>query len=202
MIDFASPILQWLNNHPQLAGLAIFIISAAESVAIIGTIVPGSVMMTAIGALVGAGIIPFGSTILYAILGAIAGDSISYWIGHHYKDRLHQLWPFKTHPNILARGQSFFEAHGAKSVFIGRFVGPVRALVPLIAGMLGVKPLRFTIANIASALGWAPAYLLPGIILGAASVELPSEVTARIILTLIFTILFIILCLWLIKKRP
>lgn len=200
MIDIASPILQWLNNHPELAGLAIFIISAAESVAIIGTIVPGSVMMTAIGALVGASIIPFWSTLLYAILGAIVGDSISYWVGHHFKSRLHQVWPFRKHPNILARGQSFFDAHGAKSVFIGRFVGPVRALVPLIAGMLGVKPLRFTIANIASAIGWAPAYLLPGILLGAASVELPSEVTARVILMFILTTLFIILCLWLIKK--
>ncbi len=200
MIDIASPILQWLNNHPQLAGLAIFIISAAESIAIIGTIVPGSVMMTAIGALVGASIIPFWSTLICAILGAIAGDSISYWIGYHFKSRLHQVWPFRTHPNILASGQSFFDAHGAKSVFIGRFVGPVRALVPLIAGMLGVKPLRFTLANIASALGWAPAYLLPGILLGAASVELPSEVAARVILMLVLTVLFIILCLWLIKK--
>ncbi len=200
MIDVASPILQWLNNNPELAGLATFLISAAESVAIIGTIVPGSVMMTAIGALVGASIIPFWSTLMWAILGAIVGDGISYWIGHHFKSRLHQVWPFRKHPNILARGKMFFDAHGAKSVFIGRFVGPVRALVPLVAGMLGVKPLRFTIANVVSAIGWAPAYLLPGILLGAASVELPSEVAGRVILMLVLTGLFIILCLWLIKK--
>ncbi len=200
MIDFASPILQWLNNNPQLAGFATFLISAGESVAIIGTIVPGSVMMTAIGALVGASIIPFWSTMIWAILGAIAGDSISYWLGYHFKNRLHTIWPFRKHPEILARGRAFFDAHGAKSVFIGRFVGPVRALVPVIAGMLGVKPLRFTLANIASAIGWAPMYMLPGILLGAASVELPSEVAARVIFMLVLTGLFIILCLWLIKK--
>jgi len=200
MIDFASPALQWLHANPELAGLATFLISTAESVAIIGTIVPGSVMMTAIGALVGAGIIPFWSTILWAILGAIVGDGISYWLGFHFKDRLNDLWPFKKHPHVLITGKKFFDKHGAKSVFIGRFVGPVRALVPLIAGMLGVKPLRFVIANITSAIGWAPVYMLPGILLGAASVELSSEIATRVILILILSGLFIILCLWLLKK--
>jgi membrane protein DedA with SNARE-associated domain/membrane-associated phospholipid phosphatase len=200
MTDFASPILQWLNANPQFASLATFLISAAESVAIIGTIVPGSVMMAAIGALVGAGIIPFWSTIFWAILGAIAGDGISYWIGFHFKNRLNDLWPFSTHPDLLRKGKKFFDEHGAKSVFIGRFVGPVRALVPLVAGMLGVRPWRFTVANVTSAIGWAPAYMLPGILLGAASVELPSEIATRFILILILSSLFIILCLWLLKK--
>ncbi len=200
MIDFASPLLQWLHTNPQLAGLVTFLISAGESIAIIGTIVPGSVTMTAIGALVGAGIIPFWSILLWAILGAVVGDGISYWLGFHFKNRLNDLWPFKKHPHLLISGKKFFDKHGAKSVFIGRFVGPVRAIVPLIAGMLDVKPLRFTIANIASAIGWAPLYMLPGILLGAASVELPSEIATRVILMLILSGLFIILCLWLLKK--
>src|ERR1700733_13714231 len=98
MSEIVTPILQWLNSNPELAGFATFLISAAESVAIIGTIVPGSIMMTAIGALVGAGIIPFWSTLIWAILGAIVGDGISYWLGHYFKARLHQVWPFRTHP--------------------------------------------------------------------------------------------------------
>ena len=82
------------------------------------------------------------------------------------------------------------------SVFIGRFVGPVRALVPLVAGMLGMKPMQFAIANIASAIGWAPAYMLPGILLGAASLELPPDIAMHVILVLFLIFLFIILCLW------
>src|SRR5689334_6478304 len=107
MSDIATPILEWLNTNPELAGLATFLISAGESVAIIGTIVPGTVMMTAIGALVGAGIIPFWSTLIWAILGAIVGDGISYWFGHYFKDRMHNVWPFRNHPNILASGEKF-----------------------------------------------------------------------------------------------
>jgi membrane protein DedA with SNARE-associated domain/membrane-associated phospholipid phosphatase len=200
MSDIASPLFQWLNTHPELAGLATFFISAAESVAIIGTIVPGSVMMTAIGALVGAGIIPFWLTMIWAILGAIVGDGISYWIGYYFKDDLNNIWPFRKHPTLLESGKGFFQKHGAKSVFIGRFVGPVRALVPLVAGMLDVSPWRFTMANVTSALGWAPAYMLPGILIGAASVELPSEIATRVILMLVLAGLFILLCIWLLKK--
>lgn len=200
MTEYITPILQWINAHPQLAGLATFIISAAESIAIIGTIIPGTVMMTAIGALAGSGVMPLSSTIMWAILGAIVGDGISYWIGYYFKDRLHYVWPFRKYPNLLETGERFFRKHGGKSVFIGRFVGPVRALVPLIAGMLRMKPLHFIFANVVSAIGWAPAYMLPGIALGAASLELPPDIAAHAILMILLIMLFIIFCLWMIKK--
>ena len=112
MSDIITPVLQWLNQHPQLAGLATFCISASESVAIIGSIVPGSLMMSAIGALAGAGIVPLWPIVIWAILGAIVGDGMSYWIGHHFKDRLRYIWPFKRYPNILESGERFFHAHG------------------------------------------------------------------------------------------
>lgn len=196
----SSTILQWLNTHPHLAGLATFIISAAESVAIIGTIVPGSVMMTAIGALAGADVIPLWSTLIWATLGAILGDSISYWLGYNFKDRIHSIWPFRSHPYLLGNGEKFFHKYGSMSVFIGRFVGPVRALVPMVAGMLRMKPLRFAIANITSAIGWAPAYMLPGILLGAAALELPPDIAVQAILTLLLIVLFIVLCVWSLQK--
>ncbi len=200
MSDSLSPILQWINAHPDLAGLATFTISTAESVAIIGTIIPGSVMMTAIGTLAGIGIIPLWETIIWAILGAIVGDGISYWIGRKFNTRLPYVWPFRTHPNLLQNGETFFVRHGWMSVFIGRFVGPVRALVPLVAGMLGMRPLRFTIANVLSAILWAPAYMLPGILIGTASLELPPDIAIHVILMLILTLLGIMLCVWLVHR--
>jgi membrane protein DedA with SNARE-associated domain/membrane-associated phospholipid phosphatase len=200
MNDVINPILQWLNANPNWAGLIVFLISASESVAIIGTIVPGTIMMTAIGTLAGAGVIPLWSTIFFTIIGAIVGDGISYMLGHHFKDRIRQIWPFRTNPEWLATGERFFHKHGGKSVFIGRFVGPVRAIVPLIAGMLGMKPLRFYIANITSAIGWAPVYLFPGIILGAASLELPPDMAVHALLVLLLVTLFIIFCIWLVVK--
>lgn len=200
MTDLVSPLLQWLNANPELAGLVTFIISASESIAIIGTIIPGSLTMTAIGALAGAGVIPLWGTIICAILGAIVGDGISYWLGHYFKGRLNGFWPFRKHPGLLASGETFVHRHGIMSVFIGRFVGPVRALVPMVAGMLGMKPLPFIIANVTSAIGWAPAYMLPGILLGAASLELPPDIAIHVMLVLLLITLFVLLCLWLTYK--
>lgn len=200
MNAFLNHLVEWLNAHPQLAGLVTFIISAAESIAIIGTIVPGSIMMTALGTLAGAGVIPLYETIIWAILGAIAGDGVSYWLGHHYKDRLPGIWPFRRYPQLLKTGEVFFHKYGYMSVFVGRFVGPVRALVPLVAGMLGMKPLRFTLANVTSAIIWGPAYMLPGILLGAASLELPPEIATQVVIALLFIILVITLILWFIYK--
>jgi membrane protein DedA with SNARE-associated domain/membrane-associated phospholipid phosphatase len=200
MAEILNPLLQWLNANPNWAAFAVFLISTGESVAILGTIVPGTVIMTAIGALVGAGVIPLWPTIIAAILGAVVGDGISYLIGHHFKDRIRLIWPFRNNPEWLNKGEQFFHKHGGKSVFIGRFVGPVRAIVPVIAGMLGMKPVRFYVANITSAIGWAPAYLLPGIVLGAASLELPPDIAAHVILMLLLVTLFIIFCVWIIVK--
>ena len=200
MLDFVSPLLAWLNANPEWAGFVTFLISASESVAIIGTIIPGSITMTALGALAGAGVIPLWETLFFATLGAIVGDGISYWIGHYFKDRLHQMWPFKQNPAILNRGEHFVHKYGIMSVFIGRFIGPVRAVVPLVAGMLGMRPLQFTVANVTSAIGWAPAYLLPGMLLGAASMELPPDIALHVIMVLVLTLLFISLCLWLLYK--
>jgi membrane protein DedA with SNARE-associated domain/membrane-associated phospholipid phosphatase len=200
MTDIVSPLLQWLNANPQWAGLVIFAISAGESAPIFGTIVPGSITMTAFGALAGAGVIPLWSSLVWAILGAIVGDGIGYWIGYHFKDRLHYVWPFKNNPEILQKGEVFFTKYGGMSVFIGRFIGPVRALVPIVAGMFGMKPWHFLFANVTSAIGWAPAYMLPGILLGAVSLELPPEIALHVILVLFILILFTLLCLWFIYK--
>ncbi len=200
MSDIVASLIETLNTHPELGGIITFIISAGESVAIIGTIVPGSITMTAIGALAGAGIIPLWSTLFWATLGAIVGDGISYWIGHHFKDRLHRVWPFRKHPALLKTGEVFFHKHGGMSVFIGRFVGPVRALVPLVAGMLGMRPLIFYLANITSAILWAPFYMLPGILLGAASLELPPDIAMHVIMVLIFIVLLTLLFLWFLYK--
>src|ERR1700722_233842 len=101
MSEAINPILQWLNTHPSLAGLVTFLISAAESIAIIGTIVPGTIMMTALGALAGVGVIPLWSTIFWAIIGAIVGDNFSFFAGRYFKDGLRHSWFFRHYPQLL-----------------------------------------------------------------------------------------------------
>jgi len=161
-----SHILEIITNHPHISYFLIFLISLSESLAFVGLMVPGTVLMFGIGAVVATGSIALKPTLIAAIAGAITGDGISYWLGHHYQQRLVNVWPFSRYPQMLVKGDAFFRRHGGKSVLFGRFVGPVRPVIPVVAGMLGMGALRFTIVNVFSAIGWAFAYILPGVFFG------------------------------------
>ncbi len=189
MTEFFQQILAWVTLHPGWSYSVIFLVAMAESLAIVGLIVPGVAIMFGIGALIASGSIDFWPAMGWAVAGAVTGDGLSFWLGHHYKERLTTVWPFNRHPRSLQRGIGFFQQYGGKSVALGRFFGPIRAVIPLIAGMMGMSPLRFVVANVLSALAWAPFYLLPGIVFGA-SLELASEVAMRLVI-LALLLLFI-----------
>lgn len=194
-----KPLLDWITAHPNWAGFAVFLISLSESLAVVGLFVPGVAMMFGIGALVALGALDLWVTLAAAILGAIVGDGLSYWLGHHYKDRLRVMWPFRKYPSLMRRGEQFFERHGGKSVLFGRFVGPVRPIIPVVAGMLGMPPMRFLAVNVASAVVWAPAYTLPGVVFGA-SLNLASEVASRLAVLLVSVLLAVWLTVWLVQR--
>ena len=192
-LDSIHPLVQWISLHPMCSGFVVFLISLSESLAIVGLIVPGVILMTAIGSLIGAGKLPALATLTWAMLGAVAGDGLSYWLGHHYRNRLTELWPFNKFPHWLDKGTEFFKSHGGKSIILGRFIGPIRPTIPVIAGIMGMGPATFLFFNIASAVAWAPLYSLPGILIGASLGQL-SPKAASTVLSLVLAILFI---LWL-----
>ncbi|MGD2119434.1 MAG: DedA family protein [Chromatiales bacterium] len=171
MIDYFEQLLHWIEQNPESAGLVIFSMALAESLAIVGVLIPGVIILFGAGTLIGAGVIDFWSSCLWAVAGAIIGDGLSYWLGHHFEYAA-ERWPWlRVHPEVLQKGIHFFEKYGDISVALGRFFGPIRAIVPLIAGLLRMPPKRFYIVNVLSALVWAPAYLLPGMLVGSAATD-------------------------------
>ncbi|SAL03262.1 DedA family protein [Caballeronia arationis] len=173
-------LLHLLGGHPAWTLAVVSLAAFLESIAVIGTFVPGSTAMFLAGALVGSGSLNLGWTIAWAIVGAVVGDGVSYWLGRRYKNEIVQVWPFRSHPQMLDAGRGFFAKHGAKSILFARFIGPLRAIVPVVAGMLSMTPMRFYVVNILSALLWAPAHILPGVVLGA-SVQLVGAVSFRLV---------------------
>jgi len=133
------------------------------------------------------------------VAGAVAGDGISFWVGHHYKQRLRNMGPFRRYPRLIERGEAFFLRHGGKSIAFGRFVGPVRAIIPTVAGMMGMAPTRFVAVNVVSALAWAPAYILPGMVF-TASLGLAAEVSTRLLILLIVTLALLWLSIWIVRR--
>jgi len=186
MTMYLNTLLAFITHHSELAYGLIFLISLSESLALVGLLVPGTVIMFGVGAIVATGSLSLFPVLLMAMIGAIAGDGISYWVGHHYRERLVNIWPFSRYPGMLTKGEAFFLRHGGKSVLFGRFVGPVRPVIPVVAGMLGMRPVRFSVVNVLSAVGWAFVYILPGVFFGA-SLALAGAVSTRLaVLVLIF----------------
>jgi undecaprenyl-diphosphatase len=192
-------LVGWVQANPLWAGAVIFLVAMAESLAVVGIVVPGVVIMFGVGALVATGALEFWAACAWAVAGAVTGDGLSFAIGRRLRDRVPGLWPFSRHPGTLERGVAFFHRYGGKSVAIGRFVGPVRAIIPLVAGMMGMPPARFVVANVLSALVWAPAYLLPGMVFGA-SLELASEVAFRLVFLLLTLAVLVWLVVWVVRQ--
>lgn len=174
----------------------IFLISLSESLALVGLIVPGTMIMFGVGAIVATGSLDLKPVLLLAAAGAIAGDGISYWLGRLYREELGRIWPFSRYPGMLKNGKIFFYSHGGKSVLFGRFVGPVRPVIPIVAGMLGMEPLHFCIVNVLSAIGWAFAYILPGVFFGT-SLAVAGAVSTRLAVLIFLVLVISWVVLWL-----
>ncbi len=188
-------VLAWLSAHPRLAGMAVFAIAMLESLAVVGLFMPGAVLMFAVGAVIGTGALAFWPMFAWAVAGAVAGDGVSFWLGRHFHGELKARWPFRTHPQWIEGATAFFGRHGGKSVLLGRFVGPIRPVIPAVAGMMDMPAGRFFAINVFSALLWAPAYLLPGVVFGA-SLGLAAEVATRLVLIMLALAALVFLVVW------
>ncbi len=168
MEDFAQQLLDFIKTYQGWAIAVMFMTSFGESFAFLSLLFPGTTLLIAAGALIKSGTLPLWPIMTGAVLGAVLGDAVSFWIGRRFGGRLVGIWPFTRNPQLLAAGVQFFHRHGGKSVFIGRFFGPVRAIIPLAAGIMRMAPRLFWAANVTSALVWAPMLLLAGDIIANA----------------------------------
>ena len=110
---------------------------------------------------------------------AALGDWLSYWVGTRFKRSIAGMWPFSRHPDLLPRGEAFIKKWGALAIFIGRFSGPLRASVPVVAGVLGMPYRTFQLANFSSAFVWVAVLLELGDVGAAISTWLWNDVVGR-----------------------
>ncbi len=160
--QYANDLTVFVRDHAAWAAPIAFALAFGESLAFISLLIPATVALVGIGALIGASGIDFMPVWICAALGASLGDWLSYWFGATFKDAVAQMWPLSRYPDLIPRGHRFIERYGLYAVFIGRFFGPLRASVPLAAGILTMPFWPFQIANFTSAFLWAAVLLAPG----------------------------------------
>ncbi|GAA6135028.1 hypothetical protein NBRC116188_18180 [Oceaniserpentilla sp. 4NH20-0058] len=158
--------LSFLNQNPEYLLFSVFLVAMCESLAVVGIIVPGVGLITAISVLAGNVNTPIIWFLLCAISGAFIGDVLSFGFGRYCQPYLTAIWPFSKHPSWITDGEYFFHRHGGKSIFLGRFIGPIRPFIPMIAGMMKMNTQHFLLLNGLSAIAWGLIFTLPSYYLG------------------------------------
>ena len=172
MGPWLDSVTGWLTANPQWLGLAVFIVACVECLAIAGIIVPGTVLLFAIAVMAGSGALSLGETLLLGFLGGLLGDMVSYALGRRFHQNIRRLPLLRTHPEWMNGAESYFHRYGIASLLVGRFIGPLRPMLPMVAGMCDMPFPRFLAVSLLAGAGWAVAYLLPGWATGAA-IRLP-----------------------------
>lgn len=162
MDGFWDFVLDFVKTHKDYILIIAFFICIAESIIGISLFVPSTIILLSLSATLALSGVDLVTLWLVAALGAALGDWISYAMGYFFEDRLHDRWPLKNNQDLIERGHAFFTRWGWLSMFAARFVGPLRSLTPLVAGICAMPLLPFGLASAGSALVWAGVVLAPG----------------------------------------
>lgn len=159
---YVQPLIDFVRMHEAWAAPIVFALAFGESLAFISLLIPAWAVLVAMGTLIGPTGISFWPIWAAGALGAACGDWLSYWIGQKLGPSVAHVWPLSRHPDLIPRGESFVKHWGVLAIFIGRFFGPLRASVPLVAGIFAMPYWPFQIANFVSAFVWAAVLLTIG----------------------------------------
>ncbi|MBI3435582.1 MAG: DedA family protein [Proteobacteria bacterium] len=160
--EHMKAVIMFVQANQVWAAPIVGALAFGESLVFLSLLLPATLALVGIGALIGVSGISFVPIWLAAAIGASLGDWLSFWLGVKFKGPIAHVWPLSRYPFLMPRGHAFVEKWGIYAVFIGRFFGPLRASVPLAAGILDMPWWPFQIANVTSALLWAALLLAPG----------------------------------------
>jgi membrane protein DedA with SNARE-associated domain len=203
MEQIVNEITLFINTHQEWAAFILGLLAMGESLLVVGIAIPATAIMLVVGGLVGNGTLDAGPVVFWGIVGAVVGDAISYYIGRLLGPRIIHRWPLNKQRRAVARARHFFYRYGMLSIFAGRFLGPLRAILPTVAGVMKMRHGRFQVANILSAIVWIPVMLLPGYLTGKSIGALGSNGTnAGLVISFVLSVVIAVwITLTLIRKR-
>jgi membrane protein DedA with SNARE-associated domain/membrane-associated phospholipid phosphatase len=163
-LDLQSLLEDVSNTLGAWTYLLVGVFAFAETGAFIGLVVPGETVMLLGGAVAGQGAIDIYLLIAVAWFSAWLGDTTSFFLGR----RLGRSFVLDHGPRVgisherFEKVEDYFDRHGGKTIFIGRFISLVRAFAPFIAGSSGMRYRAFVPYSILGTGLWASAHILVG----------------------------------------
>ncbi len=186
--DIVKNFFLWLDNfirtQPRYVYLVAFLAAVAEGTVLLG-VMPGTTYVITMGIFWSRGLVdPF---LLFPIVitGAFLGDFLGYALGSFSSK--HFLFNYKKKkPYLLAR--EFVKKHGAKSVFMARFISGIKEVVPFTAGILHMDLKKFIFWNFLGGVGWSVLWIMAGYVSGSFVTRLESMVKYIGVIILVFLI--------------
>lgn len=195
---FFAAILPSIEHFHLLGYWVAFFAAVVETVLGIGLLLPGSTLLLLLGALSADGYVDFGDLLWFAVAGAVLGDNFNYWLGQRYGNKWARSGVWFLTPDHFEQARRFFDRHGAKSVFFGRFIPSVKEIVPFIAGTVGMHYRTFLLWNVLGAIGWGLQWVGGGYLFGQ-SLKLAQTWMSRAGMMLVIIVLAWAL-LWLLQR--
>ncbi|WP_457598400.1 VTT domain-containing protein [Hydrogenimonas sp.] len=191
-------ILPFVEQFRNYAAWIAFFAAFGETLIGLGLFVPGSTLLLFLGVLAGQGYLDIGTLLLFGLAGAYLGDIANYRLGRRYGVALLRKSGFPFTQERLEAAQAFMNVHGAKSVFLARFVPGLKEVVPFMAGSLGMRKSRFLVWDFLGAVGWSFEFIGIGYIFSA-SLALAQVWLSRT-LTVVTMLVFLLVLLYLLKR--
>ena len=178
----------------------LFAVVAAESA---GVPLPGETALIAAAILAARGHYSIVLVIAVAASAAIIGDNVGYWLGRVGGRKLLERWgPIKRYADrAIPPGERFFEKHGGKTVFIGRFVAVLRVTAAWLAGITHMTWWRFFLWNAAGGIIWATGVGLLAYYFGKAAADAVQTYGIYALVALVVVAAIVFLVMRLVKKR-
>jgi membrane protein DedA with SNARE-associated domain len=158
-----------------------------------GVIVPGETLVIIGGFYARIGELWLPGVAFVAIVGAVLGDNLGYWIGRRYGRGFLERHGRKllVTPERLEAAEGYYRRHGGKTVFLGRFIPVVRSVGFIVAGVARMEWRRFLVYDVAGATVWGIGHSLLGYGLGASYQRWERSLTPIGIIVLVILLLLV-----------
>jgi len=149
----------------------LFAIIFAETGLVIMPFLPGDSLLFAVGALAGGGYLNIWIVYIVMLIAAIAGDTVNYWIGHHFGHKVFSSENSRIfNKAYLEKTREFYEKHGGKTIILARFLPILRTFAPFVAGVGKMHYSTFLFYNVVGGFIWVTLLTFIGYFFGGLAI--------------------------------
>jgi membrane-associated protein len=165
VLNIDEHLYQIVSQYGALTYLIVFFIIFIETGLVLMPFLPGDSLLFVLGALSAQGFLNIGFLLVLLFIAAVLGDSVNYWIGNYFGERVFSKIRF-FRKDYLDKTKDFYKKYGNKTIFLARFVPVVRTFAPFVAGIGKMEYKKFLTYNVLGGFVWVLSFLFAGYYFG------------------------------------